>query len=116
MAVGDTSYEKLSASTNGRPIKVVAIVTAGTTIHTAGGTATFVTLDAYNSGTVEETLTIEWGGVTAPDDLYEFKIPPGSNPKLLFDRKFIDGALLIRAFSTTTNVVIIGGHVEEVAT
>ncbi len=116
MAVGDITYTKLSASTNGRAIKVVATASAGTLVHTTGGTESFVTMDAYNSGTVEQVVVVQWGGTTSPDDHYVFRLPPGRAPVLLFDRKFIAGSLLIRVYSTTANVVIVGGYVEEVQT
>src|SRR5512139_1683053 len=64
---------KLSGSTDGRGIKVVATASAGTTIHTAvagttAGTFDEIWLYAYNSDSVARLLTIEFGGTTAPDD------------------------------------------------
>jgi hypothetical protein len=77
----------LSGSTDGRMIKVAATATAGTTIHTGSATATTfdeIWLYAVNSDTSSLKLTIEWGGVTAPDDLIEFTVPAESG--LYLDR------------------------------
>jgi hypothetical protein len=65
---------QLSGSTDGRLIKVAATATPGTTIHT--GSSTDTTLDeiwlyAVNSDTSARKLTIEFGGVSSPDDLIE---------------------------------------------
>jgi hypothetical protein len=65
----------------GRMIKVAATATAGTTIHTGSATATTfdeVWLYAVNSDTTASKLTIEWGGVSSPDDLIEFTVPAES--------------------------------------
>jgi hypothetical protein len=75
------SKEILSGSTDGRMIKVAATATAGTTIHTGSATATTldeVWLYAVNSDTTDRKLTIEWGGVSSPDDLIEFTVPAES--------------------------------------
>ena len=68
------SKELLSTSTDGRAIKVAATATAGTLIHTGSTTATTIDevwLYAVNSDTTDRKLTLEWGGVTVPDDLIE---------------------------------------------
>jgi hypothetical protein len=75
------SKEILSGSTDGRMIKVAATATAGTTIHTGSATATTldeVWLYAVNSDSTDRKLTIEWGGVSSPDDLIEFTVPAES--------------------------------------
>ena len=67
---------KLSGGTDGRNIKVVATATLGTTIHTAHASALDeIWLWAVNSDTTARKLTIEFGGVTVPDDLIEFTVP-----------------------------------------
>ena len=76
-----TSFEKrkLSGSTNGKMIKVVATATPGTTIHTATSTSgemDEITLYAVNSDTSAIKLTVEFGGTTSPDDTIELTIPP----------------------------------------
>ena len=62
----------LSASTDGKQIKVVATATPGTLIHTARtsiapGEYDEIYLYAVNSSGAGVKLTIEWGTATAPD-------------------------------------------------
>jgi hypothetical protein len=105
--------EPLSGSTHGRGIKVVATATAGTTIHTGQASTTLtdvVTLYAYNSNTASETLTLEWGGTTAPDDNMVFAVPAGATIPIVADL-IIRNSLVIKAFSTTANKVVIFGFV-----
>ena len=107
----------LSGSTNGRPIKVVAVATAGTTIHTAvAGTDDFdeVWLWAVNSDTVERKLTIEYGGVADPDDLIEVTIPAESGLVLVIPGLILQNSLVCRAFAAATNVIMVSGFVNRI--
>ena len=110
----------LSGSTDGRMIKVAATSTAGTTIHTGSATATTfdeIWLYAVNSDTSARKLTIEWGGVSAPDDLIEFTVPAESGLYLITAGLVIKGnatPLLVRAFCATSNVVMIAGFVNRI--
>jgi hypothetical protein len=116
------TYSKihLSGSTDGRLIKVAATATAGTTIHTGSTTATTydeIWLYAVNSDTTDRKLTIEFGGVSAPDDLIEQTITAESGLLLVVPGLVIKGnatALVVRAFAATTNVVMIGGYVNRI--
>jgi len=109
---------KLSGSTDGRQILVVATATAGTLIHTAHATAQDeVWLWAVNSDTTARKLTIEYGGVTSPNDLIEVTIPaesglvcvvPGSSP--------LTNSVVVRAFCATASVVSIQGFVNRIVT
>jgi len=111
----------LSGSTNGRAIKVAATATAGTTIHTGSATAT--TLDeiwlyALNtSNTIAVKLTIEWGGVSAPDDHIELTIQPESGLVLVAPGLLIKGnatPLVVRAFAGSANLITIHGYVNTI--
>lgn len=109
----------LSGSTSGRPIKVAATATPGTTIHTAvSGAAGFdeVYLWASNSNTGSLALTIEWGGTTDPDDLLlkAFVLPPLSGPIPIISGLSINGGLVVRAFAGTANLTLIAGHVNRI--
>ena len=110
----------LSGSTDGRMIKVAATATAGTLIHTGSATATTydeIWLYAVNSDTVVRKLTIEWGGVSAPDDLIEFGVPAESGLYLIAPGLVIKGnatALVVRAFAASANVVMIAGYVNQI--
>jgi hypothetical protein len=110
----------LSGSTDGRLIKVAATATAGTTIHTGSATATTfdeVWLYAVNSDTSDRKLTIEWGGVSSPDDLIEQTVTTESGLVLLVAGLVIKGnatPLVVRAFCASANVVMIGGYVNRI--
>ena len=109
----------LSGSTHGRAIKVAATATAGTLIHTGTSSTTdcdVVTLYAYNSSASAVNLTIEWGGVSDPDDLIKLSIPATSGLTLVAPDLVIRNSLVVRAFAGTTNVVTIQGFVNRVAT
>lgn len=111
----------LSGSTDGRAIKVAATGTPGTTIHT--GSATAATIDeiwlyATNTDTTARKLTIEWGGVSSPDDLIELTIPAESGLTLVAPGLLIKGnatPLVVRAFCASANVVTIHGYVNRIA-
>lgn len=111
---------KLSASTDGRAIKVAATATAGTTIHTGSATATTydeVWLYAQNTDTSAVKLTIEWGGTTAPDDLIEVTVQPEAGLVAVATGLLIKGnatPLVIRAFAATANVITIHGFVNQI--
>jgi len=110
----------LSGSTDGRLIKVAQTATAGTTIHTGSTTATTfdeIWLYAVNSDTTDRKLTIEFGGVSSPDDLIEQTITAESGLLLVVPGLVIKGnatALVVRAFAATANVVMIGGYVNRI--
>lgn len=105
----------LSGSTNGRNIKVAQTATAGTTIHTAHATASDeIYLWAVNSDTTDRKLTIEFGGTTAPDDLIEATIPAESGLVLVVPGLIVTGAVVVRAFAATANVVLVNGFVNRI--
>ena len=109
----------LSGSTHGRAIKVAATATAGTLIHTGTSSTTdcdVVTLYAYNSSASAVNLTIEWGGVSDPDDLIKLSIPATSGLTLVCPDLVIRNSLVVRAFAGTSNVVTVQGFVNRVAT
>lgn len=110
---------KLSGSTDGKLIKVVATATAGTTIHTAvsgttDGTYDEIWLYAVNSDTTDRKLTIEWGGTTAPDDLIEVTIPAESGLFIVVSGLILQNASVVRAFAAAANVIMIGGYVNSI--
>jgi hypothetical protein len=110
----------LSGSTDGRLIKVAQTATAGTTIHTGSATATTIDelwLYAVNSDSTDRKLTIEWGGVDAPDDLIEQTIEAESGLFVVVAGLVIKGnatPLVVRAFCATADVVMIGGYVNRI--
>jgi len=105
----------LSGSTDGRPIKVVATATAGTLIHTAHATAIDeIYLYACNTSTAAILLTIEFGGVTSPDDLIEFNIPAESGLYCIIPGIPLTNSLVVRAFAATANLITITGFVNRI--
>jgi hypothetical protein len=112
------SKQLLSGSTNGRPIKVVATATAGTTVHTAHATAKDeLYLYVTNTDSSARTLTIEFGGVTDPDDLIlkAYSIPANSPPILVVPGIPVTGSVVVRAFASSANVLLISGFVNRIS-
>jgi hypothetical protein len=111
----------LSGSTDGRMIKVTQTATAGDTIHTGPtDTAHFheVWLYAVNSDSTDRKLTIEWGGVTSPDDLIEYTVKAENGLYLIVPGLVLQGngtPLIVKAFCASANVVSIAGYVNEIA-
>jgi hypothetical protein len=108
--------EKLSGSTSGRGVKVVATATLGTTIHTAeAGSSNFdeVWIWAYNSHSADVKLTLEFGGVTDPNDLIEPTLASG-DWELVVPGLVLNGGLVITAFASTANVIALFGFVNAV--
>ena len=106
----------LSGSTNGRQIKVAATATPGTQLHTT--TAVVNGLDevwlyAENTSAATVTLTIELGGVTAPDDQIIVQIPPTIGQVNVLAGIRLNGGVLIRAFASVANVIVISGNVNR---
>lgn len=110
---------KLSGSTDGKQIKVVATATAGTTIHTAVAGTTAGTFDeiwlwAVNSSTSDVKLTIEWGEATAPDGNIEVTIPAEGGYMLVVPGFVLQNSLVVKAFAGTANVILINGFVNSI--
>jgi len=112
----------LSGSTDGRPIKVVAIATPGTLVHTACRGAAQTTIDEVhlwvaNQTAIAATLTLEWGGVVAPDDHVTTATVVAANttPQKIADGLVLRNELIIRAFSGTANALTIFGYVNRIA-
>ena len=110
----------LSGSTDGRPVKVVATATAGTVIHTGSTTATTIDevwLYATNTSAADVKLTLEWGGVSSPDDLIEQTITAEAGLVLIAPGLLVKGnstALIVRAFAATANVITISGYINQI--
>jgi hypothetical protein len=75
-------------------------------------------LYATNTDTTARKLTIEWGGVSSPDDLIELTIPAESGLTLVAPGLLIKGnatPLVVTAFCASANVVTIHGYVNRIA-
>ncbi len=110
---------KLSGSTDGRGIKVVATASSGTTIHTATASTTTgwdeVWLWAYNSDTVTRLLTIQQGGTTSPDDDIKVTIPPQAGLVLVVSGLILQNSSVVRAYAAAANVITIQGYVNRIS-
>jgi hypothetical protein len=116
------SKQKLSGSTNGRGILVAATASAGTTIHATGISSSILDelwLYAYNSDTAAITLTIEFGGTTAPNDNIKLSIPATSGLTLVVPGLILSGtgaaASTVAAFAATANKIVITGYVNRIS-
>ena len=105
----------LSGSTNGKPILIAATATPGTLIHTAdsgAGVIDNVYLWVNNNTGSTVDLTIEWGGVATPGDIYveDYKVAGHSLEQIAFGQP-IAGGLIIRAYGATGSALSITGKV-----
>jgi hypothetical protein len=108
---------KLSGSTDGKAVKVAATATAGTTIHTAHATALDeIWLYAHNSSAASVKLTLEFGGVAAPDDHIEINIgAEGTGLVLVSPGLLLTNSLVVKAFASAANVITLTGYVNRIA-
>lgn len=112
-----STYTKvlLSGSTSGKAIKVAATATLGTTIHTAHATSLDeVWLWVWNSAATDKLLTIEWGGVTDPDNIMEYTVPSIDGWYLVVPGHLLTGGLVVTAFAETADVLTITGFVNRI--
>lgn len=110
---------KLSGSTDGKQIKVVATGDPGTAIHTAvagttAGTYDEIHLWAVNSDTVARLLTVEWGSNASPDDMIQVTIPAQSGYVLVVPGLILQNGSAVKAFAAAANVVLINGFVNAI--
>ena len=112
------SKEILSASTNGRGIKVAATSTAGTLIHTAttGGSNTDIDevfIYASNPTSSQRLLTIEFGGATVPDDQIAVQVPAHTT-MLVVPGLIMRAGLELRAFCSDNASITLHGFVNRI--
>ena len=110
---------KLSGSTDGKPILIVATATAGTLIHTAVAGTTAGTFDeiwlwAYNGDTVARILTLEWGGATVPDQNCIVTLASKAGWVPIAPGHILQNGMVVRAFADAANKVTINGFVNAV--
>lgn len=115
MAAGDFQLVVLSGSTSGLPIAVAATGSPGTTIHTAqSGTSgvDMVELDVTNIDTATRTLTLQWGGTTAAEQIGPISIAANRGPVTLQVPPLpLNGAKAILAYADVANKLNIRGRV-----
>ena len=106
----------LSGSTDGRGVALAATSSPGTTIHTGPTVAADyheVWIWASNTNATAETVVIEFGGTAPIGDHFEVVVPADDTILIVpgWTIKGAANALIVKAFSTTTNKVNLVGHV-----
>jgi hypothetical protein len=107
----------LSGSTQGKPVKVAATATTGTTIHTAiAGTDSLdeIWIYATNNHTAAVSLTLEWGTATAADGNIQLSIPAKSGLTLVVPGLLLQNGLLVTAFASVADVILLNGYVNRI--
>lgn len=106
----------LSGSTNGRPVKIAATSSAGTTVHTA--TSALDEVDSIflwltNTDSSARTVTVQWGGTSDPDDSMAktYTIAANSAPTQIALGQTLNGGVVVKVFASVTNVVLATGYV-----
>ena len=95
-----------SANATGRQVLIAATATPGTLLHTTHATAIDeVTVELTNNHTASVVATVEIGGVTSPNDLVAVTVPSKSGVLVAVNRRRLTGALDVRVFAATTNVI-----------
>ena len=108
---------KLSGSTDGMPISVVATSTVGTLIHTAVAGTTEGTYDeiwiyAQNNHTSAVTLTVEYGDATTTHNII-CTLASKSGLQLIIPGLILQNGATVKAFAGTTAVVALSGFVNS---
>lgn len=114
------SRQLLSGSTNGKSVKVSATATPGTLIHTAiAGTAAFDEIYGWitNTSNAAVNLTVEFGGVTDPDNLLvkTLSIPANSPPIPILTGQVLQNGLVVRMFASVADVLLATGYVNRIS-
>lgn len=124
------SIVPLSGSTDFRGIKITTTASAGDTIHTAQVSATLpdlLSIDIENTDTVARPFTLQWGGVTAPDDKITGLVLAGQSLRVC-TQKPIRNSLIVKCFSGTmtwidgvsytgaANILVVHGHAQRQVT
>src|SRR5687768_9444887 len=114
----DYKKRKLSASSDGRGIKVGATASPGTLIHQALSNVAAnewdeVWLRSVNTSNAAVKLTVQWGGTTSPDDLIEITIPAESGFTEVIPGHLLQNGKEVRAFADTADVLVLHGFVNR---
>ncbi len=106
-----------SGSTNGMPVKVAAVATAGTLFHTAvSGTAALdeITMYLTNIDSVDHVATLEFGDATAPDHNIKITVP-AKDTVLAIPGVPLNNAKTVKVFADTANVLNMFGFVNQIS-
>ena len=108
---------KLSESTDGKPIGVVATSSPGTNIHTADATALDeVWIYAVNKSSSDRTISIEFGGTGASDLVNRRLLIDPGGIELIIPGIPLTNSLIVKAFvDSGANDVNILGFVNRIS-
>lgn len=113
---------KLSGSTQGNGVKVVATSNPGTTIHATGTASTTIDevwLYGYNSDTAAVVVTLQFGGTATPDNDIKLSLPPQGGLALIAPGVVVTGSGsvggTVYAYAGTANKVVLYGYVNRIA-
>ena len=101
---------------NGRGVLIAATATPGTIVHQmVAGVINFDAVWAYaeNNHTADVDLTVEWLGVTAPNDQIKMKITFKTGLWLVVPGLRGNNGLSFRAFASVANVITIFADVNR---
>jgi hypothetical protein len=109
----------LSGSTNGKPVKIAATATPGTTVHTAiAGTSAFdeIYLWLTNTDGTARTVVIEFGTTTSPDGhlVDTFNLPANSAPLPIITGQVLQNGLVVSVYASAANVILATGYVNRI--
>ena len=107
---------KLSASSNGRNVKIAATPSTGTLLHTpsaTSGVTDFMYVDACNTSASDVTLTLQFGGVTSTDDHIEIIMTGKNGWERIVSGLPLEAAKQLHAFAGTTNVINCNGFIHR---
>lgn len=107
----------LSASVDGKGIKIAAVVSPGTLIHTAVAGTTAGSYDelwlwAYNSDIANTVLWIEWGDADLPRKL---TVPLQVGVVPIIPGFILQNGQTVRIYASAPNVVKVDGFVNRIA-
>lgn len=116
MAVTTFSKQFLSGSSNGRGIKVAANATPGTLVHTSHATdKDEIWLWVTDNHSVDVDVTVEFGGVTDPDDIVKTQtITVKTGLNCVIPGLILSNAVVVRVFASVANVVSVFGYVNRI--
>ncbi len=119
------SKRQLSYSQSGSGILVTATGQTGSAIHTAYTTTNTTTaptswdevwLYAYNGNSASQTLTLNWGSVTASaQNDTKITINPFSGRQLVVDGRVINSSASIWAYASSASAIVIDGFVNLIS-
>ena len=114
----DYQKRKLSGSADGRGIKVAAISSPGTLVHTALSSVAAnewdeIFIEAVNTHTSDVKLTVEWGGTRSPDDLIEVTIAAESGFTEVIPGHVLQNSAAVRAFAGQADAIVLHGYVNR---